>query len=239
MGKTADETILEREVLKIRELEEHIKANLSAFSDDSAGEPRQEDIEHLGNLATETLRMMDRLDQQLTDSEKELNKIKAKKMRESALNGLRIKRKHFEKLKSSYEKGFKQGYDEGLNKKAKFEIPLTVNIVCPYCNSETKFKTKVTEGECNCSNCDKPILFIVGEVVGVRGLGGYTVKPVVVRISKLEGGERTVSWMGSNAGYDLRGGDRIALVYKKKLFGGYGTKPCFVCNHSLQEFVKL
>jgi len=117
---------------------------------------------------------------------------------------------------------------------------LEVNLICPYCEAQNIHEIKKSLEEYECPKCHKVFRSFVGEVRGVRGLGGYVAHEVVIRLKKIEGGEDIISYFSSYQGIELRSGDMIAIEYKKGLFGGYGNKPHLITNFSIgRSFSKI
>jgi len=120
-------------------------------------------------------------------------------------------------------------------KKRLKEYPTKINakIICPYCKKEITVKVKKTQDEYDCSICNKRFLAIIGEVRGVRGLGGYISTVVTIRLKNIEGGESAINYYSSYRGIELRSGDWIGVVYKKGLFGSYKSKPAYIINWTI------
>jgi len=110
------------------------------------------------------------------------------------------------------------------------------NLVCPYCDSQSKYKVFKTDEEYDCPHCKKTFRSVIGIARGARGLGGYVAHQVVIRLQKIEGGEDTITYYSSYQGVEIRANDVIAATYKKGLFGGWGNKPKLIQNFSIGQY---
>jgi len=110
------------------------------------------------------------------------------------------------------------------------------NLVCPYCDSQSKYKVFKTDEEYNCPNCKKTFRSVIGIARGARGLGGYVAHQVVIRLQKIEGGEDTITYYSSYQGVEIRANDVIAATYKRGLLGGWGNKPKLIQNFSIGQY---
>jgi len=109
---------------------------------------------------------------------------------------------------------------------------IDARIICPYCKKDDVIvKVKKTEDEYTCPKCNKTFLAIIGEVRGVRGLGGYVAHTVTIRLMNIEGGESVINYYSTYQGNDFRSGDLIGVVYKKGwLSREYNSKPAYIIN---------
>ena len=114
-----------------------------------------------------------------------------------------------------------------------------ISLICPYCDYKNIFKFKKAECFYTCKKCHKEFKAISGIVESAKGLMGYIAKPVSIRIKDpFTGDINIISYYGGKGGWDLNRGDRVSIIFRKGILGGYGKEPHSIENYTAQTLFK-
>jgi len=111
-----------------------------------------------------------------------------------------------------------------------------IGLSCPYCDGD--FIEKVTMGktEIKCPKCSKIFLCAFGIVKAREGSHTRTVSfgplPFVIRL--IADNAEISFFFHTDSVFDVRRGDKIALLFRKVLFGGYNEVPRNIINFTLK-----
>ncbi len=223
MGDGIPSTV--RAINKIAEYEQHVNEynNLCSSLGQEDTETFISETEKIIKIQKETLDFLNRLTQQ-------------------------EKNKQLKSQVSVFRYSVKNAYDEMVDKLKEFKVESVgkTKLFCPYC--KTNFYREVGDKEYSatseCTNCGRVSKIIFGIFIKMtsRGTGqiSYAQPNYNVRFKLKNTNKEEVINFNSNNNIELKNGDKIAFIYKKKFFGNdFNNKPSFLLNYKLNTIFNL